>query len=248
VLERNEAVILVEAGNTDWKAAVCEPNAEVVAQFRGAEITALSAWLRGREERVIVLATVGAEQEALSLIGEMQDAGFEVYRVQTSEIDGFQHSYENISHLGVDRWLTMVALKHLAKPVVIIDVGTAITVDWMDAHGVHKGGWIAPGFWLMQDALVRRSARLRVQDSVPNEVMGTSTESCIANGCAAALDGLCQRAIEYADTIFGIDGYELYLTGGGVRHLNREILPPHQIRPHLVLEGLAVWTREHLPR
>lgn len=253
MLERIQQVILIEAGNTAWKAAtgvVDDSNKllSVELLFRSTELREMSDWLKGRSERKVVFATVGAEQEAVSLIADLQDFGFEVYRVQTSEIDGFQHCYKDISHLGVDRWLTMLALRHLNKPLLIIDVGTAITVDWMDAEGKHLGGWIAPGFALMQESLVRRSARLRIQDTAPESVIGQGTESAIGTGCSAALNGTCAQAIEYADQLFGAGQYQIYLTGGGVRHLHIDALPNPVSRPHLVLEGLYAWLKENLQK
>ncbi|WP_165831943.1 type III pantothenate kinase [Aliidiomarina sp. B3213] len=246
MLEHRTDVVLVEAGNTSWKVATCTGADELQLQLRTSNIVELRDWLSGQTIKTVVLASVGAEQEAVTLISELQDLGFEVYRVQTGEIDGFSHCYKDISHLGVDRWLTMVAVKDVGKPSLIIDIGTAFTADWLSATGEHLGGWIAPGFALMQESLVRRSARLRVQDAVPEGIIGQGTESAIATGCAAALDGLVNYAIEYADETFATKEYDIYLTGGGVRHLKQERSRNFLVRPHLVLEGLAIWVNENL--
>ncbi|WP_113908144.1 type III pantothenate kinase [Aliidiomarina celeris] len=240
-----QPTLLIESGNSSWKAARLRANALEYCS-RGSDFGSLRNWLRERPEQRIVLATVGDENDAVLLVSELQQRGYEIYRVQTSDITHFTHCYTMPEKLGVDRWLTMVALRDRPLPVAIVDVGTAITLDVMNIGGVHLGGWIAPGFLLMQESLVSRSRRLAVHEHEPQHLLGTSTEEAISLGCAAALQGFVEQAIQTANGVLNRQPYELYLTGGGVRHLNLAQLPPHQLRPHLVLEGLQAWAKERL--
>lgn len=237
--------LLIESGNSSWKAAQAQTEGLNFCG-RGADFSSLRAWLQQRPERKIVLATVGAEQEAVSLVSELQNDGYEIYRVQTGEITDFTHCYANPERLGVDRWLTMVALRHRPLPVLVIDAGTAVTFDVLQVGGIHLGGWIAPGFMLMQEALIRRSSRLSIHDEAPSGLLGQHTEDAIGLGCAASLQGFVEYAIAVADSLLKGQPYELYFTGGGVRHLRMERLPQHEVRPHLVLEGLHQWAKEQL--
>ncbi|MCC5854322.1 MAG: type III pantothenate kinase [Idiomarina sp.] len=238
--------LLIESGNSAWKAALWQQSELITAIGRGPDVQSLRQWLTERAERRIVLATVGAEAEAVNLVTELQDQGYEVYRVQTDQAEGFTHCYQEPGRLGVDRWLAMLAVLHENRDLVVLDLGTALTLDVLSQRGRHLGGWIAPGFLLMQESLVRRSTRLKVMDEAPAEALGTSTESAIALGCAASLQGFCQQALLLATQTLGHDNFEIYLTGGGVRHLDRQQLPAHHHRPHLVLEGLYTWCQEQL--
>lgn len=240
-----QPTLLIESGNSSWKAARLRANALEYCG-RGSDFGSLRNWLRERPEQRIVLATVGDENDAVLLVSELQQRGYEIYRVQTSDITHFTHCYTMPEKLGVDRWLTMVALRDRPLPVVIIDVGTAVTLDLMAVGGVHLGGWIAPGFLLMQDALVSRSRRLSVHEHEPLQRLGANTEEAISLGCAAALQGFVEHAVRTVDEELSGKPYELYLTGGGVRHLDLARLPTHQLRPHLVLEGLQAWAKERL--
>lgn len=252
---KNKNILFIEAGNSAWKAARHgKPNGQNLFERegglkscgRGNNLNNLHDWLQQQPEQELVLATVGAEQEAIDLVIKLKATGYQVHRAQTTEIAGFEHCYAEPSLLGVDRWLTLVALRGRHLPVVVIDAGTAITLDVMDLGGEHLGGWIAPGFQLMQDALVSRSARLKVHEQAPVGTLGCKTEDAIALGCKAALQGFCEQTIVLAEELLGGQEFELYLSGGDVRHLDMARLPNPQLRPLLVLEGLYVWWQEQL--
>ena len=74
-----------------------------------------------------------------------------------AELGGVRCGYPDPARLGVDRWLGTVAAWRLSNgPVTVISAGTAATVDFVDAHGRHEGGHIAPGLRLLRDVLDRR--------------------------------------------------------------------------------------------
>src|SRR5690554_2767027 len=74
---------------------------------------------------------------------------------------GVSNSYSTPTDLGIDRWLAMVgAYNEQPKAAVIIDAGTAITVDWIDEHGQHLGGWITPGVDLMKTSVLARAPKV----------------------------------------------------------------------------------------
>lgn len=243
----NKNTLFVEIGNSAWKAVRFSlANNGLEACGRGSTLNHLDEWLKLQPEQQLVLATVGVEQEVVELIAKLKAQGYGVHRAQTSLINGFEHCYAEPSRLGVDRWLTMLALRESKAPVVVIDVGTAVTLDVMDIGGKHLGGWIAPGFELMQDALVGRSGRLKARKSAPDGVIGCSTEDAIGLGCIAALQGFCEQAVMVANEHFAGRAFDLYLSGGGAGYLNTNRLPPHSLRPLLVLEGLYAWWQEQL--
>lgn len=245
--EVNNQPLFLEVGNSAWKAARFNPTAQALeACGRGNTQDHLYQWLQQQPEQQLVLATVGAEQEMVDLLAKLKQQGYQALRAQTTEIAGFEHCYTEPSCLGVDRWLTLLALRESKLPVVVIDAGTAITLDLMDVGGKHLGGWIAPGLQLMQEALVNRSSRLKASEQVPMGRIGVTTESAIGLGCKAALQGFCEQAVVVANEQFAGRTFNLYLSGGGARYINSSTLPNCQLRPLLVLEGLYAWWQEQL--
>ena len=107
--------------------------------------------------------------------------------------------YENPKEVGPDRIANAVAAYDLyGGPVIVVDFGTATTVDATSAAGEYLGGAILPGIEISLDALFARAAALsRVKLVAPRRVIGKSTVESIQSGTffgfGAAVDGLCQR-------------------------------------------------------
>ncbi|RUO39381.1 hypothetical protein CWE15_09670 [Aliidiomarina taiwanensis] len=247
MFEANSTPLFIEMGNSAWKAARATSQTDIlVACGRGETTLQLHAWLAQQPEQTLVLASVGSEAEVVALVDTLCEKGYHVMRATTGEAADFKHCYQEPQMLGVDRWLTMLALRSRKQNCVILDAGTAFTLDVLDANGQHLGGWISPGLKLMQHALVSRSERLHVNEEWVPGGLGSSTQDAIGLGCQAALQGVCEQAIERARALLPHADLEVFLTGGDIRYLNLERIGAHQHRPLLVLEGLYTWWREQL--
>jgi biotin-[acetyl-CoA-carboxylase] ligase BirA-like protein len=146
--------------------------------------------------------------------------------------------------LGVDRWLAMLAARARGDtPVLVASVGSALTVDAIDAAGQHLGGLIAPTPEAMLESLYARAPHLR---SNPGTVQrfASSTEDAVASGALLAGAALIERA--YIELAQGLrTPPRLLVSGGGIAPL-RPWLPAHEYAPNLVLEGLALRAAAHL--
>lgn len=192
----------------------------------------------------IIYSNVGGQQN-YHLIKTLSKKLKVRYRNVTSpkQAFGVTNSYESPTKLGIDRWLAFLAAYHDAKKaVVVIDIGTAMTVDLVDKTGLHVGGWISPGFRLMNLALTEHTALVRSGGHHGEDlVFGQNTKECVQNGCRAALAGTVLYAVNKAQSHFAQEEVAVYLTGGGVNHLPPETKALGNNRPHLVLEGLALY-------
>lgn len=248
------AMLLIEMGNSAWKLAQWQPHGTFKFLQKGYDISVLEQWLRThvRPEsyQAAALACVGSEANIIRLQQFFQDEpatqGIPLQVARTTEGYGITHVYAQPETLGVDRWLTLLAAKAAHTAAIIIDAGTAITLDAISQDGRHYGGWIAPGLRLMQEALVQRSNRLKMLpadttvDSV--ETLGTATETAIWLGCKASLQGFTEQAIATAKQALGEHPpIAIWCTGGDMAHINMAAYPGAEQRPHLVLEGLAQW-------
>jgi len=195
----------------------------------------------------IVYANVGGEQNYHHVKALARKLRVRYQQVSSpTHAFGVTNSYHMPKKLGIDRWLAyLAAYKEANAPVVVIDIGTAMTVDLVDGSGTHLGGWITPGFRLMNLALTEHTALVRSGGHHGEELsFGTQTKECVQNGCRAALAGTVLYAIEKAKTQFNGVQPILYLTGGGTNHLPPEIIKLGIYRPHLVLEGLALYVKQ----
>ena len=161
------------------------------------------------------------------------------------EAFGIKNSYANVQKMGVDRWLAMIcAAEKTKKAFFVMDVGTAITVDFV-VDGQHLGGWIVPGFQVMRNALVASTKKVFANDEIPTTFgVGTDTEDCVATGCHAALYGVYLSAIDYISskqTDFDI------ILGGGDKKVFAFLKSADNMRlAHLVMQGLARYARSEL--
>lgn len=175
------------------------------------------------------------------------DAVTDRYRIDaefaapTAELAGVRCGYANPARLGVDRWLAVVAARQRsAGPVIVASVGTAATVDFVDADGKHEGGVIAPGWQLLRSSLDRETADVRsTGPPSPSTAPGGDTQSAVSAGTFLMLVSFVDAAIKgFADR----HGYEaqVFLTGGDADLLAAALPVSVRREPHLVLDGLEI--------
>src|SRR5690554_328097 len=148
------------------------------------------SWLSGLScQRVWVSSVAPSQAQALS--GALNSYGHpeaEFARTQ-AQAGAVVNGYKEPASLGVDRWLLLLAARQAhTGAVLIVDAGTALTVDLLAASGQHLGGYIAPGLQLMRDSLAHKSNALKV---------------ALAPGVPLAPGGSSATAIEAALTIMG---------------------------------------------
>lgn len=148
---------------------------------------------------------------------------------------GLTLAYAKPERLGVDRWLTLVALSGGDRPAIVVDVGTAVKIDALDVGDRHLGGYILPGLRLMRRALVDDTFALPPVDRDGTVSPGTDTVDCIANGATLALAGAVDKAVAQ----FGLTRPDIFWTGGDADRIRPFTAVSGQLRPALVFEGMT---------
>ncbi len=181
-----------------------------------------------------------------AMTGELQrtlgELGKTVVVVGRDCMPPLEHTLDDASTLGIDRALTAFAAWSMTESAsVVIDAGTAITVDFIDGIGVFHGGAIAPGLRMMLKSLHNQTERLPdLAFSKPEPVrgpFGKDTAHAMMLGCVASARGLVRELVErYAQAY---KAYPRVIATGGDAHVlfdDDELI--ERIVPDLQLFGI----------
>ncbi|KAF1711976.1 pantothenate kinase [Pseudoxanthomonas kalamensis DSM 18571] len=235
---------LFDLGNTRLKCARLDDAGRLqavraLAHGEDGFAEALDATLPQRAE-VACVASVASPALTLQLLQRLGTRFRRISIARTqSRLSGVRIAYADPSKLGVDRFLALLAAHAMqAGPQLVVGVGTALTLDLLDAEGLHRGGLIAPSPRLMRLSLHEAAAQL---PAAGGEVVdfATDTAGALASGCQSAALGLLERSLRLAQERLGTAPCVL-LHGGGADELQTQ-LPRADRVPDLVLRGLAIW-------
>ena len=154
---------------------------------------------------------------------------------------GLPIRYDAPHEVGADRIVNAVAaVDRLGAPVIIVDFGTATTLDVVDADGAYVGGAIAPGVETSAEALFSAAARLSVVDLEPPErVIGSNTRESVQAGLllgeAVMVDGLVERVWSELGTRAPV-----VATGGLAERMSALCETIAEVDPDLTLRGLRL--------
>jgi type III pantothenate kinase len=241
--------LLIDAGNTRVKSALLDAEGHLeplfnvgYAELEGIPLTAAvsAVWL--------AVVSGGERHQAVERWIEQQ-VQLPIQQIQSeASAFGVTNAYAQPNSLGVDRWLAMIgAYNEQAKATLIIDAGTAITADWIDANGVHLGGWIAPGVDLMQQSVTSRAPRVFNDPNVAwgkANQLGCSTPEGLANGVVNGFVGLIRQAIHVTETELDWFDYRVLFSGGSMPLLPADIKRRGELRTELVLQGLSYYAAQ----
>ncbi len=153
----------------------------------------------------------------------------------------FTITYQDKESLGIDRLLNAKATAVLyGAPAIIIDFGTALTIDVLSAQTVYAGGLILPGVAVSLDALIQRTSQLpKVELQYPQKLLGNSTKTSIQNG----IFFLYQTAVENIIKMLSADlpaTPHIVTTGGLAPFITHRFKSSPQSVPLLTLIGLKI--------
>jgi type III pantothenate kinase len=162
----------------------------------------------------------------------------------TPEFDGLTNGYLDSRLLGADRWLALIgAWTKVHSALCVVDAGTAVKVDSVDASGQHLGGLLAPGIHMMREALMNKTSDIAkaAEQSTPSlaGILANNTVGAVSRGAVFALAGLADRAAEVIEQSTGVRP-KLFITGGDAGMITGTMRSKGEIVPDLVLQGLAV--------
>jgi type III pantothenate kinase len=228
-------ILLLDVGNTRVKWAWLE-FLEVEPAGAVAHNSTHRAWQREieadghRPSRIVVSNVAGpAFAAALTLWCRDHYSVDPEFVIASAALLGVRNGYRRPSALGVDRWLGLIAAwRRSPQPTLIVNSGTALTIDALNERGQHLGGLIVPGLAMLGDT---RSSLYAEVDRQPPGDPAVDTLALMLAACA-------EQAWQELSLALGTRP-ALLLTGGDAPSLAKHIATPSQIVPDLVLNGLA---------
>jgi type III pantothenate kinase len=155
--------------------------------------------------------------------------------------------YPQPETIGPDRLANAVAARHrFGAPVVVVDFGTAVTFDVVDARGNYVGGIIAPGLAAMTDYLHENTALLpRIKIREIRGAIGKSTEAAMLVGAVHGYRGLIRGLLLELQRELKVRRLPVVATGGCARLIAARLPEISAVEPQLTLEGLRLVWAEH---
>ena len=238
-------MILLDCGNSNLKAQFWNTGqlqSSFSSSYHATWSQRLGHWIEGLTATHCYLASVldTTRQAQLDQCLERRFEATVTRFVPESRALGVTNAYRQPERLGVDRWMALIAASELvAGDAVIIDAGSALTLDLLRADGQHLGGAILPGFNTSLDDFKRIFGYIDFNDPAIAEPAepGCSTEEAIhinyVLNSIEILPGLVNRWISYFE-----NGATILLAGGDAVRVQRELEHPARIVPDLVFRGM----------
>lgn len=200
---------LAERNGTDW---------QVLFDGELNRIIDLSSIIKSRKKREKIIISSVRKDVTKTLRQTLSDHVIQEFT--TSDIPAKMLDYKTPRTLGLDRFLvSLAAWKDSGKKnVIVIDAGSACTVDFMTKSGVYRGGIIMPGLQILKQTMKNKLPELpQASDSIPDHWPGKSTIECIEwgvnGGFVMAIQGFIQKYRSMAGKP------EIYITGGNAKQI-----------------------------
>ena len=220
--------LAIDVGNTRLKWALYQrphPNASVLAQgvefLDNIDKLAEGAWaaLAAPDQMLGCIVAGDAVRRRVEEQMEIWEVAAQ-WVVPSAFEAGLSNGYDHPTRLGADRWVAMIGAWHrslcvdAARPMVVVMVGTAVTVDAIDASGKFLGGLILPGHGIMLRALETGTAGLHVPTGNVCE-FPTNTSDALPSGGTYAIAGAVERMLAHLRAHCGVEPRCIRAGGAG---------------------------------
>ena len=167
-----------------------------------------------------------------------------IKQVKHADFNSLNINYNNINHLGIDRLTNIKAGEKLyGFPTIVIDFGTATTIDVVDEKLNYLGGFIIPGIATSLEGLIEKSSQLsKIELSHPKKLLGNSTKECMQNGLYflynKGIDGIINELIK--KNFINKKKVNIICTGGLAKFIGKNSQYLKIIESKLTLIGLKI--------
>jgi type III pantothenate kinase len=247
--------LAVDVGNTRLKWALYEaprPGAAVIAQgaefLENIDTLAEGPWASLPAPATMLGCIVAGDAARRRVEEQMELWDVPARWVVASESEaGLRNGYDFPTRLGADRWVAMIGAWHRmlaqgpARPIIVAMVGTAVTVEGIDATGRFLGGLILPGHGIMLRALESGTAGLHVPTGEVRD-FPTNTSDALTSGGTFAIAGAMDRMVQNLQRHCGAQPL-CFMTGGAGWKMAPSLNSPFELVENLIFDGLLEMAR-----
>lgn len=229
--------LILDFGNSYQKVAVVDEG-EIIHLLSKAHIDVKMIQTIGNQfkiENAILSSVVHHDKDIDSYLSDKYNF---IYFSSSTPIP-IENHYKTVSSLGSDRLACAVAAHSFfnESDVLILQLGTCITFDFVTKDGIYKGGSISPGLDMRFASLHHFSAKLPlVKYKEIHYITGNSTEESILSGVINGVAAECNYLIELYKEKYPL--LKIILTGGSLKNIEKTIKTEIIAFPNLVISGL----------
>lgn len=249
-------LLAIDVGNTRLKWTLYDrpaPGARVLAHgvefLEQIERLGESTWAQLPEPDSMLGCIVAGQAVKHRVQEQMEPWALEPRWVVASEAEaGLSNGYDYPARLGADRWVAMIGARHhmlqrgAARPILLVMVGTAVTVEAIDQHGRFLGGLILPGHGIMLRSLESGTAGLHVPTGDVCD-FPTNTSDALTSGGTYAIAGACERMFQHLFKRCAAEPLCL-MTGGAGWKMLPSMTRPFELVESMIFDGLLVVAQE----
>jgi type III pantothenate kinase len=252
-------IVAVDIGNSRIKLGLFDPTLseklpqplrtlDLVPSLEPSEQSAIFAWLEKFSPAELSWFIGSVQRDtATRLVAWLRDRGAQHITLLASGDLKLEVSLPRPDMVGIDRLLGALAANHVRPaglPAIIVDLGTAITVDLVSLSGAFMGGSILPGINISAIALEMFTdllPQINMHDLLaePPPALGTNTIEAMRSGIYWGAVGGVRQLIELLGRGLSAPP-EVFLTGGAAPRVAPLVAPGARYEPHLVLAGIAL--------
>jgi type III pantothenate kinase len=244
-------ILLFDIGNThthlglaDGAGLIKQADIPTFAWFAGGAAARIKKFVGKNKVNGVALCSV--VPRATPLVHRAADAvwGVDALELTPKTLRGLGIDYPKPNSIGPDRLANAVAARaRFGAPVVVVDFGTAVTFDVVNANGNYVGGIIAPGLAAMTDYLHEKTALLpKIEIREVKSAIGKSTEQAMLVGAVHGYRGLVRELVGELKRELRAKKLPVVATGGYAKLIAAKLPEISAVAPDLTLEGLRlVW-------
>lgn len=241
--------LVIDIGNTrtKWAFAGDDGNLTELEVCMNADIAASNLGAAAQKAKSALISNVAGEAMAQQVTQLLVSLPAEFIAVNKLACGVTNNLYPA---LGTDRWVALIAVRHRVKQaVLVVNAGTAITMDALTEKGVFLGGTIMPGLHLMHDSLNEHAVQVNIHAGAGGALLATfpnNTQDAAQAGCLNAAAGAIHLMLKRLEKHSGWLP-KLVISGGDATKIAEALKPELKqviMMEYLVLQGLALLGKE----
>lgn len=244
--------LLIDCGNSSIKLAINKSSS--IGRISSIDYSSypqlkrdLSSTIKGlkAKNKIKAIYIVSVNKEIDPLLKEILSKnlkGIPLEFLNKRKFKNFKCSYKKSTTFGLDRFFSCLGGTFLfpKKNLIIVDMGTATTIDVIDKELLHMGGLIIPGALTAHHSLLRNTAIVQSRELLlKDKLLGCSTEECISsgfiNGQSFMIKGIVDKIKKSSELRFKV------LITGGIANIFNKNFSKYQYEPSLVLNGMRFY-------